>query len=75
MKNLIPALWVAILPFLSQVSVSDQWISFTETDVSSVETAIFNWGWSVFDMIIQFGPVLIWVVVLFMVLRWLWNKL
>lgn len=75
MKNLITSLWVAILPFLSQVSIASDWITLSSADVSSIQTSVFNWGWSFFDMVIQLAPVFIWIFVLFLIMRFIFHKL
>lgn len=74
-KNLISSFWVAILPFLSQVTVNSSWISFSASDVSSVEWSIWSWVQTVFNMILDFKEVIIWVLVVFIVLRFVFNRI
>lgn len=51
-------LWL-LLMLLSQVSVSENWISVGSWDVSAVLNPITSWAWSFFNVIVAFAWVFI----------------
>lgn len=53
------ALWIALLPFLSQVTVTSTWIQVLESDVNRVMNSLTWRTWSFFNVIIAFAWVII----------------
>lgn len=52
-------LYSILLLFLTQVSVSADWISVGSWDVSAVLSPITSWAWSFFNVIVAFAWVFI----------------
>jgi hypothetical protein len=77
LKNVIPALWVAVLPFLTQVTISWGTVGLETTELTSIWTALTDWGTSLLNVWIQVMPYAIAMTVI-MIVFWLvknWSRL
>lgn len=77
LKGVIPALWVAVLPFLSQVTISGGSVALETSELTSMWTALTDWGTSLLNVGIQIMPYAIALTVI-MIVFWLvknWSRL
>lgn len=77
LKGVIPALWVAVLPFLSQVTISWGTVGLESTELTSIWTALTDWGTSLLNVWIQVMPYAIAMTVIMIVFGLVknWSRL
>lgn len=76
-KNVALALGVATLPLLTQITMSWGSVALEASELSSVWTAIANWGSSLVNMAIQILPYALWFTVV-MIIFWIiggWGRM
>lgn len=66
-KNAALALWVAAIPFLTQVTMSGWSVALESSELTSVWTAIANGGSSLVNMSIQILPYALWFTVIMVI--------
>lgn len=62
-----------LLFLLTGVTVWSNWISVSDSDVSSVLTPMTDWAWSFFNVLIKFAPVFVVLFFLYLILNWFKN--
>lgn len=76
-KKLVPAVLVwGVLPFLSQITMSGAQVSLEANELTSVGTALTDWGSSLINVWIQILPYLVAFTIIMMVfwlIKNLWN--
>lgn len=55
-KALVPALWVAVLPFLTQITMSWGSVSLESNELTTIGSALTEWGSSLLNVWIQVMP-------------------
>lgn len=77
LKNVIPALWVAALPFLSQITMSGGNVSLESDELSTIWSALTDWGSSLLNVWIQVMPYAIAMTVIMIVFGLVknWSRL
>lgn len=56
LKGIVPALWVAVLPFLTQITMSWGSVSLEQTELTTIGSALTEWGSSLLNVWIQVMP-------------------
>ena len=56
MKAIVPALWVATLPFLTQITMSWWSVSLESNELTTIGSALTEWGSSLLNVWIQVMP-------------------
>lgn len=67
-KNFVPALWVAVLPFLTQLTMSGADVSFTADEISNIGSALTTWSSSVVGMLTSLLPWMILITIVWIVI-------
>lgn len=62
------------LLLFSQITLDSSWINVTSTDVSKVSWPLYTWFWSFFNMIVEFAPVVIAIVVIWLILKFFLRR-
>ena len=77
LKWVIPALWVAVLPFLTQITMSGWSVSIESTELTTIWTALTDWGSSLLNVAIQVMPYAIAMTVIMIVFGLVknWSRL
>ncbi len=74
MNKILTFFWLGLLLF-SQITLDSNWINVTSADVSKVSWPLYTWFWSFFNFIVEFAPVIIAVVVIWLILKFfLWRR-
>ena len=56
LKAIVPALWVATLPFLTQITMSWWSVSLESNELTTIGSALTEWGSSLLNVWIQVMP-------------------
>lgn len=56
LKGIVPALWVAALPFLTQITMSWGSVSLESNELTTIWSALTEWGSSLLNVWIQVMP-------------------
>ena len=77
LKWIVPALWVAVLPFLTQVTISGGSVWLETTELTSIGSALTDWGTSLLNVAIQVMPYAIAMTVIMIVFGLVknWSRL
>lgn len=63
-----------LLFLLTWVTVWSNWISVSDSDVSSVMTPITDWAWSFFNVLIKFAPVFVVIFFVYLIYNFIKKK-
>lgn len=56
LANVVPALWVAVLPFLTQITFSGWNVALESTELTTIWSALTEWWTSLLNVWIQVMP-------------------
>ena len=64
----VPALWMAVLPFLSQLTVSGSTVALESSEISSITDGVVNWLTSMFNMTTWLFPAAVIIAVVWVII-------